>query len=188
MEPTLHQIDPPRIEIDSPPIALATCPARHLSRWRGLALIFLAGIGHAADPQPSAAMMEPVRALAAFMSTLRADDHPAVFARQGLCIVENFAPFLFCGPGAAGAWEQGFRAHAAEEGLSELKAQFAEAHDFSQAGNRCYFSLPTTWTGLTHGRTFEEHGAWAFVIERHGAAWRILGYGYGVTRYTEADR
>jgi hypothetical protein len=117
---------------------------------------------------------------------LHPDEHPSVFARKGLCIVENFAPFLFCGHDAALAWETGFRAHAADEGLSELRAQFAEAHDFSQSGNRCYFSLPTTWTGLTHGRRFEEYGAWAFVIERHGAAWRILGYGYGVTTYTEA--
>ena len=48
------------------------------------------------------------------------------------------------------------------------------------------FIQPTTWTGLTHGRRFEEHGAWAFVIERQGPDWRILGYGYGVTTYTEA--
>jgi hypothetical protein len=148
-------------------------------------LSLAATIGHA-DPQPTPAMMAPVRALASFMSTLHPDDHPSVFARKGVCIVENFAPFLFCGRDAALAWETGFRAHAAEEGLSELGAQFAEAHDFSQSGNRCYFSLPTTWTGLTHGRRFEEHGAWAFVIERRAAAWRILGYGYGVTTYTEA--
>ncbi len=131
-------------------------------------------------------MMAPVRALAAFMSTLPAGEHPAVFAHRGLCIVENFAPFLFCGPGAALAWERGFRAHAADEGLSGISAQFADAHDFNRSGNRCYFSLPTTWVGLTHGRKFEEHGAWAFVVEHHGAAWQIVGYGYGVTTYTEA--
>jgi hypothetical protein len=151
---------------------------------RILLLALIAGTAHA-DPQPTAAMMAPVRALATFMSTLRADEHPTTLADKGLCIVENFAPFLFCGPGAAAAWEKGFRAHAADEGLSELVAQFADAHDFNQAGERCYFSLPTTWTGLTHGHPFEEHGAWEFVIERHGTRWQILGYGYGVTAYTE---
>jgi hypothetical protein len=138
-----------------------------------------------ADPQPTPAMMAPVQALAAFMSTLHPNEHPSAFARNGVCVVENFAPYLFCGRNAALAWEAGFRAHAADEGLTELTARFAEAHDFSQSGNRCFFSLPTTWTGLTHGRKFEEHGAWAFVVQRHGAAWRILGYGYGVTSYTE---
>jgi hypothetical protein len=176
----LHQIDPPRAGV----LERLTISR---GRWWVLLLSLAATIGHA-DPQPTPAMMAPVRALAAFMSTLPPGDHPSVFARKGLCIVENFAPFLFCGGAAALAWETGFRAHAADEGLTELGAQFAEAHDFSQSGNRCYFSLPTTWTGLTHGRRFEEHGAWAFVIERHGAVWRILGYGYGVTTYTEAAR
>ncbi len=151
------------------------------------ALIFTAGVVRA-EEQPSSAMMEPVRALASFMSTLRPEEHASMFAAKGLCIVENFAPFLFCGPGAAAAWEKGFRAHAAEEDLSALAAHFAEAHDFNSAGDRAYFSLPTTWTGFTHGRGFEEHGAWAFVVQRHGTAWRIIGYGWAVYGYSEASR
>jgi hypothetical protein len=178
LELNLHQIDSSQLNIveESP----SSC-----GRWWVLLLAMAAAMAHA-DPQPTPAMMAPVRTLAAFMSTLPPGEHPSVFARKGLCIVENFAPFLFCGRDAALAWERGFRAHAADEGLSELSAQFADAHDFNRSGNRCYLSLPTTWTGLTHGRRFEEHGAWAFVIERHGAGWRILGYGYGVTTYTEA--
>jgi hypothetical protein len=147
-------------------------------------LLFAAGAAGAA-PQPSPAMLEPVRGLVAFMSTRYAGEHPAVFAAHGVCIVENFAPFLFCGAGAAARWETGFRSHA--EGLSELSAQFGDAYDFSESGGRAYFSLPTTWTGRTQGRSFEEHGAWAFVLERHGAKWWILGYGWGVTAYREGE-
>ena len=144
-------------------------------------------IAHA-EPQPSAAMMAPVQRLVAFMSTLRAGDHPGVFAAHGVCIVENFAPFLFCGAHAAAQWEAGFRAHAAD--LSKLTATFAQAHDFSESRSRVYFSLPTTWEGLTSGKHFEEHGAWSFVLQRagpgrQGTAWRILGYGWGVTAYSE---
>ncbi len=180
----MHQIDPPQPTDPPQPRLVPNTPA-HRGRWGALFLSLAVAAAHA-DPQPTPAMMAPVRALAAFMSTLPPDEHPSVFAHTGVCIVENFAPFLFCGRGAARAWEAGFRAHSAEEALSELSAQFEDAHDFSQSGNRCYFSLPTTWTGLTHGRRFEEHGAWAFVVERHGATYEILGYGYGVTTYTEA--
>jgi hypothetical protein len=140
----------------------------------------------AAEDQPGVAMMEPVHGLVAFMSTLRPGDQPTVFARRGLCIVENFAPFLFCGPHAAADWAAGFRSHAAEGDLKNLVATFGEAHDFSQAGNRAYFSLPTTWTGLTNGKPFEEHGAWSFVLQRQSSGWRIVGYGWGVTAYTES--
>jgi hypothetical protein len=157
-----------------------------LCRWSLAALIVMAGTARA-EEQPSQAMMAPVRALAAFMSTLRPEERPSMLAIKGLCIVENFAPFLFCGPGAAAAWEKGFRAHAAEGDLTELAAQFADAHDVSVDGDRAYFSLPTTWTGFTHGRRFEEHGAWAFVLEHRAGAWRILGYGWGVDAYTEAS-
>jgi len=124
-----------------------------------------------------------VRGLVQFMSTRDAGVHPAVFAAHGLCIVENFAPFLFCGADAAARWEAGFRAHA--EGITELAAQLGDTYDFSVDGRRAYFSVPTTWTGRVQGRSFEEHGAWAFVLERRGTIWRILGYGWGVTAYTE---
>lgn len=131
-------------------------------------------------------MMKPVRALAQFMSKLPAHEHATMFAHKGLCIVENFAPFLFCGPHAAAAWEAGFRAHSDAEGLSKIVAHFGPAHDFSAAGDRAYFSLPTVWTGFTHGLTFVEHGAWAFVLVRVGTRWKITGYGWGVTAYQQA--
>ena len=152
--------------------------------FAALALIQAAGPARA-DGGPSGAMMTPVRALVAFMSTLPEGGHPGVFAAHGLCIVENYAPFLFCGADAAARWEEGFRAHSAADGLAALSAQFGAAQDFSVSGRRAYFSLPTTWRGLTHGRRFEEHGAWAFVLERAAGGWRILGYGWGVTAYSE---
>lgn len=179
-EANLHQYGPRRLR-------------RRTVLWGALvSFAALAGVGAAdaarAEEQPEAAMMETVRALAAFMSELPAHRHPTMLAGRGLCIVENFAPFLFCGANAASAWEAGFRAHSAEEGLSGLSARFEPAHDFTLAGERAYFSLPTIWTGFTHGRAFEEHGAWAFVLERQGPVWRIVGYGWGVTAYTESNR
>jgi hypothetical protein len=142
----------------------------------------------AADPQPTAAMMEPVQGLVSFMSTLRRGEQPMVFSRRGLCIIENFAPYIFCGLQAAANWSAGFRAHAAQDELKGLAATFGEAHDFSQSGKRVYFSLPTTWTGLTHGKHFEEHGSWSFVLEQENAGWRIAGYGWGVSAYSETPR
>jgi len=44
---------------------------------------FLAGAAQA-EEQPTAAMMEPVHGLVAFMSNLRRGEQPTVFARRGL--------------------------------------------------------------------------------------------------------
>jgi hypothetical protein len=162
--------------------------ARAYGHWLAFLCCFLMAGASRAEEQPTAAMMEPVHGLVAFMSSLRRGEQPTVFARRGLCIVENFAPFLFCGSQAAANWSAGFRAHAAAGDLKNLAAVFGEAHDFKQSDKRAYFSLPTTWTGLTHGKPFEEHGAWSFVLEQEDAGWRILGYGWGVTAYSETPR
>lgn|GEM_PF-887167 len=137
------------------------------------------------DPQPDAAMLQPVHELVEFMRALPLAVRPKFFAPH-VCIIENFAPFFFCESDAALSWETGFRQHAAEEQLAQLALTFGEAHDYSRAGKRVYFSLPTTWTGRTHGRLFVEHGAWAFVLQRETSGWRIAGYGWGVTNYSES--
>ncbi len=120
-----------------------------------------------AQEQPSAAMMEPVHGLVSFMSTLR----------RGVCIIENFAPYLFCGLQAAANWAAGFRTHAAADDLKDLNATFAAAHDFSQTGKRVYILVaddvdrPDTWQtfrgagGLvfrarTRGRPLANRGIW----------------------------
>ena len=178
-EPHMHQNDSTAIKTAALRRAYRAC-------W-AILIGFLAGAAQA-EEQPTAAMMQPVHGLVAFMSNLRRGEQPTVFARRGLCIVENFAPYLFCGQQAAANWSAGFRAHAAEGDLKDLAATFGAAHDFSQSGKRAYFSLPTTWTGLTQEKRFEEHGAWSFVLEQDDGAWHIVGYGWGVTAYSETPR
>jgi hypothetical protein len=162
-------------------------PRAYRLGWAALIGCFAAAVAQA-EAQPSTAMMEPVQGLAIFMSTLRRGEQPTVFARRGLCIVEDFAPYLFCGLQAAANWSAALRAHAAESDLKGLAATFGEAHDFSQSGTRVHFSLPTTWTGLTQGKHFEEHGVWSFVLEQENGGWRIVGYGWGVTAYSVMPR
>jgi len=150
-----------------------------------LIAVGLAGVAEATQPAPDAAMMAPVQAIVDFMTRLPADRHPDVFAGRELVIVENFPPYLFRGAGAAAEWERGFRRHATEDDYTELAVKFDAARDFSVSGDKAYFCLPTTWTGLTHGKRFEEHGAWAFVVRRGADGWRIIAYGWGETSHAD---
>ena len=132
---------------------------------------------------PDAAMMSPVMALANYMAHVQGAVPPAVFADDGLIIVEDFAPYLFSGRQAAAQWNAGFRRHATP--LRDLKFTFGPAHDFERTGDRVFFVLPTTWRGIYKDRRFEEHGAWSFVLKDKAGKWRILAYGWGATDLTD---
>ena len=154
----------------------------------GLALvgsIFAAGSAVAAEP-PSAEIMKPIHELGEFMSMLPEGRHATMFAVRGVTVIENYPPFIFSGADGVARWEAGFRQHSASDRLSQLRVVFGPAQDFSVQGERAYLSLPTTWTGRTGEKSFEEHGAWAFVLAHEGGGWKILGYGWGVTRYNES--
>ena len=131
--------------------------------------------------QPSREMMPPIEALAGFMAGSDAAGPQDAFVRKGLVIVENFAPFLFQGPGAYERWLSGFHQHVDLDELRELQWRFGPAQDFAQENGAAYFVLPTTWTGRTHGRAFSEDGGWAFVLAHEGGRWRIRSYAWAVT-------
>jgi hypothetical protein len=128
---------------------------------------------------PDAPMMVPVATLASYMAHVQGTVLPPVFVDNGLVIVEDFAPYIFSGKDAAAQWDTGFRRHAVP--LRDLRFSFGRAHAFERTGDRVYFVLPTTWTGLYKDRRFEEHGAWSFVLTKTAGQWRILAYGWGAT-------
>jgi hypothetical protein len=132
---------------------------------------------------PDEAMMAPVITLARYMAQVNGAVLPPVFVDDGLVILENFAPYIFNGKDAATRWDAGYRKHV--EQLKELKCDFGKAHDFDRSGDRVYFVLPTTWRGLQPGARFEEHGAWAFVLQKSSGQWRIVAYGWGAKDETD---
>ncbi len=131
--------------------------------------------------RPDAAMMAAIERLVRFMVTREEADLFDIFADSGVVIVENFSPYVFHGASAVRDWAAGFRAHA--DTLSQLRPRFGAPQDFNGDGERVYFSLPTTWTGLSRGRRFSEDGGWSFVLVRDGDAWRVQSYGWAVTDY-----
>jgi RimJ/RimL family protein N-acetyltransferase len=101
------------------------------------------------------------------------------FADHNVTIIENFAPYVFEGSGSVERWSEQMRAHLV--GVTALRHTFGPAQDFSRAADEVYFSLPTNWRGLKHGKPFVEDGGWAFVLTRQGGLWRVRSYGWAVT-------
>ncbi|QUD89838.1 hypothetical protein [Phenylobacterium montanum] len=130
--------------------------------------------------QPGPAMMAPIERIARFIAGGE-EACLSAFADDGVTIVENFAPYLFTGPAAAQRWAEAMRAHTTR--LTNLAHRFEPACDFSITEDRAYFSLPTHWSGTVDGRRFEEDGGWAFVLVNEHGDWRVLSYGWAVTRF-----
>ena len=130
---------------------------------------------------PNAEMMAPIEAVRRFMSSGDETGLAQAFVSDGVVILENFPPFLFTGVQAVAQWKEGFSSHARRHGLTELESEFGEAQDFTLDGGSAFFTLPTRWRGLSHGRPFEESGGWAFVLARADGGWRIRSYAWAVT-------
>ncbi len=125
-------------------------------------------------------MLAPIERIAGFIVTGE-EACLSAFADEGVTILENFAPHLFSGPGAVGRWAQAMRAHTSS--LSDLAHRFGPACDFRVEEDRAFFTLPTHWSGAANGRRFQEDGGWAFLLVRQGDKWRVLSYGWPVTRF-----
>jgi hypothetical protein len=150
-----------------------------------LGLLVAQATGAAPLPGPTAQMMAPIRALSACMASGLPSTCALPFASRGISVSEDFPPYLFAGTDAVGRWASGFRLHLAVGGDQDLSVEFGPAQDFSQDRGRTYFSVPTTWRGVSQGRHFEEHGAWSFVLVESAGQYRILGYAWGVTDLRE---
>jgi hypothetical protein len=161
---------------------MSTAGARWLWLLVGLTLS-LQAFSARADDQPEPAMLEAAKRVAVFIESGGAAPLAGIFAQGGVTIIENFPPYVFEGPGAVARWSEGMRAHLA--GVSSLRHTFGRGFDFSRAGEDVYFSLPTTWRGLDHGKPFIENGGWAFVLTRQSGEWRVRGYGWSVTRSSQ---
>jgi len=129
--------------------------------------------------QPDSAMMAPIERVAAFITSGGVGSAVEAFAGSDVTILENFAPYLFTGDTAVETWTLGMQAHLS--GLTGLRHQFGQPHNFSRAGDRVFLSLPTQWSGFIGGRAFTERGGWCFVLTKQAHEWRIRNYGWAVT-------
>ena len=136
-----------------------------------------------ADEQPDAKMMAAVYRVAQFIETGGVSSSNQILATGHVTIIENFRPYLFSGPKAVKSWSRQMREHLV--GVTALRYNFDRAHDFSRDGDQVFFSLPTTWQGLDHGKPFTEKGGWAFVLTKQDGEWRVRDYGWAVVKSSE---
>ncbi|MFZ5878408.1 MAG: nuclear transport factor 2 family protein, partial [Chloroflexota bacterium] len=125
-------------------------------------------------------LLVPIEKVARFIET-GDESLLSAFAKQGVVIIENFAPHLFEGEDAVKRWSQKILSWHRPPSDLVLKHKFGTPQDISIHDDLAFLSLPTHWTISENGSKFEEDGGWAFVLVREDGEWRVRSYGWAVT-------
>jgi hypothetical protein len=88
-------------------------------------------------------------------------------------IVDEFAPFRFPAPGAAGHWYDGFGADQQANGVTNAVIAVMPAKFLTVAGRQAYVVVPTVYTYRIHGKPAKETGSLAFTLVQRGPQWKI---------------
>jgi hypothetical protein len=130
---------------------------------------------------PDAAMMAAPEALARFLETTDPRALEGVFSTGETTILENFPPHVFAGRAGLAQWRELMTRHVGA--IADLRHAFGPPQDFGRTDDTAYFTLPTRWTGVRDGKSFDEDGGWSFVLLLEAGAWRVRAYAWSVVRF-----
>jgi ketosteroid isomerase-like protein len=98
----------------------------------------------------------------------------------GAIIIDDFAPHIWQGANACGAWLNDLGAYDKKSGNSGGIVTLKKPWHVDVTGNRAYVVVPVTYTYKQHGKPVVEDGSvWSLVLQRAGADWRIAGWAWG---------
>jgi ketosteroid isomerase-like protein len=88
-------------------------------------------------------------------------------------IIDEFAPFRFAAPNAAGHWYDGFGADQTANGVTDGLITFTPPKFITVSGPHAYVVLPTVYTYKLHGNPAKETGSLSFALVKRNAQWKI---------------
>ena len=109
--------------------------------------------------------------------------------RDGAMIIDEFAPFMWGGPGSVGKWLSDYAKDAGARGISAGRVDYDKPIQATSEGNSAYIVLPTTYRFMQGGKKMAGAGNMTFVMAREGDGWKISSWTYaGATPAPEAER
>jgi ketosteroid isomerase-like protein len=100
----------------------------------------------------------------------------AVLQRQYLpdcTFIDEFAPFVWTGPGAQGAYFASGARMAGATGTSNVEITFTAPKYTYVAGPAAYLVVPLTVTSKVRGKLYQATGSLAFTLRKTRSGWKI---------------
>ena len=98
--------------------------------------------------------------------------------RDGALIIDEFAPFVWGGPGSVEKWLGDYARDAGARGISAGRVDYGKPVQATSDGNSAYIVLPTTYRFMQGGKKMAGPGSMTFVMARVGGDWKISSWTY----------
>ena len=98
--------------------------------------------------------------------------------REGAIIVDEFAPYVWGGPGSAQRWVGDYSKDAEARGISGGRIDYGKATQAGSDGSSAYIVLPTTYRFVQKGAKMAGAGSMTFIMTRAGKDWKISSWTY----------
>ena len=134
----------------------------------------------AADTQPTAAMMAPLKILLRAANGDSSADVSKICSKDAV-IMDEPPPHRWDGETAAVDWLASLKVQFKDQQVTGARAEFHTVSVYEHSADRAWIVIPTTWTGAQGGRRFEEDGVWSFLVVQSGDAWKISADSWSVT-------
>ena len=133
-----------------------------------------------AAPAAAGPAEDAAAALAATMDKFNAGDAAAFIAahQDGAIIVDEFAPYVWGGPGSAQRWVADYVTYTQGMGDSGGRVDYGKPLQAASDGNSAYVVLPTTYRFTRKGVKMAGPGSMTFVMRRSGSDWKIGSWTY----------
>ena len=142
-----------------------------IGRWLAIIALLCVCAGRAAGAADRGVLVP----IFAFVAAANSGDRAKLVGAfsSDSAIVDEFAPFRFPAPNAAGHWFDGFAADQTANGVSAAVIAVRPPKFMTVAGRHAYVVVPTVYTYRIHGAPAKETGSLAFSLVESGTRWKI---------------
>lgn len=133
-----------------------------------------------ATPAEAGPAEDATAVVTSVLDKFNAGDINTFFAahQDGALIVDEFAPYVWGGPGSAQRWAGDYAKDAEARGISGGRVDYAAPIQASSDGASAYVVLPTTYRFTQSGKKMAAKGSMTFVMARRGPDWKITSWTY----------
>jgi hypothetical protein len=120
-------------------------------------------------------------AVDAFVTAMNTGGPAATSCATSTTIVDDFAPYVWSGPGACAKWLGAFAQLTAAMGVTNVKVSAGKTLYADGDASHGELVIATRFTGLIKGKSHLEAGAWTFVLANASGSWKFSAIAWSHT-------